>query len=105
VSEEAKDLIRLLLKTSPEERISAHECLSCEWIRRKAPNAPKDSLGADAPVGRGLEAHLRLFRSQSRLKKAALRIIADQLREDQIRYLRDAFVALDSDRDGLLLAC
>merc|ERR1712100_613249 len=46
--------------------------------------------------------HLRGFRSQNKLKKAALHIIASQLNEDQIKALRDMFMQLDGNGDGKL---
>merc|ERR1712032_866335 len=48
--------------------------------------------------------NLRGFRSQNKLKKAALQIIAGQLSEAQINHLRDTLLALDSNGDGLLTA-
>jgi calcium-dependent protein kinase len=46
--------------------------------------------------------NLRGFRSQNKLKKAALQIIANQLNEDQIKALRDTFMTLDANGDGKL---
>merc|ERR1712226_925023 len=46
--------------------------------------------------------NLRGFRSQNKLKKAALQIIANQLNEDQIKALRDTFMQLDGNGDGKL---
>merc|ERR1711920_739253 len=44
----------------------------------------------------------RSFRSQNKLKKAALQIIAGQLNDGQIKALRETFVQLDHNGDGLL---
>merc|ERR1712226_473733 len=46
--------------------------------------------------------NLRGFRSQNKLKKAALQIIANQLNEDQIKALRETFMSLDGNGDGKL---
>jgi calcium-dependent protein kinase len=48
--------------------------------------------------------NLRGFRSQNKLKKAALHVIASQLGESQIKALRETFMALDHNGDGLLTA-
>jgi len=48
--------------------------------------------------------NLRGFRSQNKLKKAALQVIAGQLGESQIKALRETFMALDDNGDGLLTA-
>merc|ERR1712217_735015 len=98
VSEDAKNLIRSLLKTNSEERFTAAQALNHEWIRNKAPKAAGVSLQSN------FVDHLRHFRSQNKLKKAALHIIAGQLSESQIKALRDTFMALDGNGDGLLTA-
>merc|ERR1712178_368259 len=46
--------------------------------------------------------NLRTFRSQNKLKKAALHIIAGQLNEEGIKGLRETFISLDENGDGLL---
>jgi len=99
VTEDAKTLIKSLLQMSPKERLTADEALSHAWIKDKAPKAiPGFSLQSD------FVNHLRSFQSASHFKKAALHIIAGQLSEKQIKSLRDTFVALDANGDGLLTA-
>merc|ERR1712176_854564 len=76
VSEDAKDLIRMLLKMNPRDRYSAEQALNHDWIKNKAPKSQGVSLQS------GFVDNLRSFRSQNKLKKAALHIIAGQLNED-----------------------
>mmetsp|Transcript_29536 Transcript_29536/g.87659 ORF Transcript_29536/g.87659 Transcript_29536/m.87659 type:complete len:536 (+) Transcript_29536:233-1840(+) len=96
VSEDAKNLIRMLLKMNPRDRYTAEQALNHEWIKNKAPKAANVSLQSN------FVDNLRGFRSQNKLKKAALHIIAGQLNEDQIKQLRDTFMQLDHNGDGLL---
>merc|ERR1719188_857891 len=98
VSEDAKNLIRMLLKMNPKDRFTAEQALNHEWIRQTAPRASAASLRSNP----ALVENLRGFRSQNKLKKAALQIIAGQLDESQIRGLRETFTALDANGDGLL---
>mmetsp|Transcript_28189 Transcript_28189/g.80059 ORF Transcript_28189/g.80059 Transcript_28189/m.80059 type:complete len:545 (+) Transcript_28189:154-1788(+) len=98
VSEDAKNLIRMLLKMNPRDRYTAEQALNHEWIKNKAPKAQNVSLQSN------FVDNLRGFRSQNKLKKAALHIIAGQLNEDQIKALRETFIALDNNGDGLLTA-
>merc|ERR1719460_2395971 len=98
VSEDAKNLIRMLLKMNPRDRYTAEQALNHEWIKEKAPKANKVSLQTN------FVDNLRGFRSQNKFKKAALHIIAGQLNEDQIKALRETFMALDGNGDGLLTA-
>ncbi|CAE7407104.1 CPK2 [Symbiodinium natans] len=96
VSEDAKDLIRNLLKMNPRDRFTADQALQHEWIKLKAPKAQNVSLQSN------FVDNLRGFRSQNKLKKAALHIIAGQLNEDQIKQLRDIFMMIDGNGDGYL---
>jgi len=98
VSEDAKNLIRQLLKMNPRDRYTAQQALNHEWVKNKAPAAKNVDLQSN------FVDNLRGFRSQNKLKKAALHIIAGQLGEDQIKALRETFMALDGDGDGLLTA-
>ncbi|CAK0813194.1 unnamed protein product [Prorocentrum cordatum] len=98
ISEDAKDLIRGMLKFKAKERTSAEQALNCEWIINKAPKAKNINLQES------FVDNLRGFRSQNKLKKAALQIIAGQLNESQIKSLRETFQALDNNGDGFLTA-
>merc|ERR1711963_341154 len=59
-------------------------------------------MGTGAKLQDTFVDNLRGFRSQNKLKKAALQIIANQLNEDQIKALRETFMALDGNGDGKL---
>jgi len=96
VSEDAKNLIRMLLKMNPRDRYTAEQALNHMWIKDKAPKSQGLSLQSN------FVDNLRGFRSQNKLKKAALHIIAGQLNEDQIKALRETFMALDHNGDGQL---
>jgi calcium-dependent protein kinase len=100
VSEDAKSLVCNLLRMNPGDRFTAEQALNDVWIKDRAPQATDFSLeDEDDFVGK-----LRSFRSANKLKKAALQIIAAQLDDCEIRALRDMFVALDGNSDGLLTA-
>jgi len=98
ISEDAKNLIRMLLKMNPRDRYTAEQALNHVWVRNKAPKAQGGQLQSS------LVDNLKGFRSQNKLKKAALHVIASQLGEDQIKALRETFMQLDNNGDGLLTA-
>jgi calcium-dependent protein kinase len=98
VSEDAKNLIRMMLKMNPRDRYTAEQTLNHEWIKNKAPRAKGVALQNN------FVDNLRGFRSQNKLKKAALQVIAGQLNDDQIKALRETFMQLDGNGDGLLTA-
>jgi len=96
VSEDAKSLIRHLLKMNPKDRYTGEQALNHVWVRNKAPKSQGVALQSS------LVDNLRGFRCQNKLKKAALHVIASQLGESQIKALRDTFMELDGNGDGLL---
>jgi len=96
VSEEAKDLIRKLLTFNPKDRITAETALNHPWIQHKAIST------SDVPINKDLVNNFRSFRAQSKLKKAALTVIAQQLSEDNIHQLKSIFMQLDKNGDGSL---
>jgi len=96
ISDDAKNLIRMLLKMNPRDRYCAEQALNHDWIKNKAPKA------TNANLQEGFVDNLRGFRSQNKLKKAALQCIANQLSDTQIKNLRETFMSLDSNGDGLL---
>jgi len=98
VSEDAKNLIRMLLKMNPRDRYTAEQALNHVWVRNKAPKA------AGTVLDNRMVDNLKGFRSQNKLKKAALHVIATQLGESAIKGLRETFMNLDHNGDGLLTA-
>jgi len=96
ISDDAKGLIRSLLKMNPKDRFTAEQCLNHVWIKDKAPKAK------NVPISSNFVDNLRGFRSQNKLKKAALHIIAGELSDSAIKNLRETFQALDKNGDGLL---
>merc|ERR1712093_174194 len=78
ISEDAKNLIRMLLKMNPQDRYTAEQALNHVWIKNKAPKAQA------IPLQASLVDNLKGFRSTNKLKKAALHVIAGQLDESSI---------------------
>jgi len=98
VSDDAKSLVKTLLRMSPKLRATAEDALDHAWIRSLASRASRRSIDAEV-VGR-----LRSFETHNRLKRAALGIVARDLDDSSIRPLRQAFEALDKNQDGKLTA-
>jgi len=96
ISEDAKDLVRMLLKMNPGERFTADKALNHVWIKEHAPRAEVASLGSE------FFDNLRKFKSMNKMQKTALHIIARKLTDDRIKVLRDTFMAFDTNQDGML---
>jgi len=96
ISQDAKELVSSLVKAEPESRLNAGQALMHPWIRNRAPQALARMPPAD------LVPKLRSFQSRTKFEKAVLHVIASQLSEPQIKGLREAFLSLDQNGDGLL---
>jgi calcium-dependent protein kinase len=96
ISDDAKELVRSLVMKNPKDRFSAEQALNHQWIKHRAPKA------VDVPLDSSFVDKLRHFRSQNKFVKAALHVIAQQLSEAQIKGLRDTFLSLDENSDGML---
>lgn len=96
VSTEAKELVGGLLNRVPSKRVTAEEALSNQWVEGVSvhPNA--------APLLASHIEALRAYRSENRLKKVALAVIARNCDEDKIEQLRSVFNHLDANGDGCL---
>jgi len=98
ISDDAKNLIRDLLQMHPDKRCTAAKAVEHKWIKDKAPKATKRDLGQD------MVTNLSNFRTMNKFKKAALNVIANRLSEDKIKALRETFMQLDGNGDGLVNA-
>lgn len=96
ISKDAKDLVQKMLVMDPRKRYTAEQALHHRWVEKLAPNASNTVLSSSAFE------NLKAFRSQNKLKKAALTVIAQQLCEDSIKDLKEMFYALDKDGDGTI---
>ncbi|CAK0822001.1 unnamed protein product [Prorocentrum cordatum] len=96
VSDDAKALVRKLICKDPKERYTAEQALGHQWIKHTAPKAE------NVPLDAGFVDKLRAFRCHNKFAKAALHVIAQQANEAQVKGLREAFLSLDGNSDGML---
>ncbi|KAM7515228.1 hypothetical protein LguiA_004811 [Lonicera macranthoides] len=95
ISESAKDLIRKMLDRNPRQRISAHEVLCHPWI-------VDDRVAPDKPLDSAVLSRLKQFSAMNKLKKMALRVIAESLSEEEIGGLKQLFKMIDTDNSGAI---
>ncbi|KAJ3706848.1 hypothetical protein LUZ61_010553 [Rhynchospora tenuis] len=95
ISDSAKDLIRRMLNPRPAERLKAHEVLSHPWIC-------ENGVAPDRPLDPAVLSRLKHFSAMNKLKKMALRVIAESLSEEEIAGLREMFTAMDTDNSGAI---
>uniref|UniRef100_A0A0D9VJL4 non-specific serine/threonine protein kinase n=1 Tax=Leersia perrieri TaxID=77586 RepID=A0A0D9VJL4_9ORYZ len=95
ISDSAKDLIRKMLNPRPKERLTAHEVLCHPWIC-------DHGVAPDRPLDPAVLSRIKQFSAMNKLKKMALRVIAESLSEEEIAGLKEMFKAMDTDNSGAI---
>ncbi|PRQ25202.1 putative protein kinase CAMK-CDPK family [Rosa chinensis] len=95
ISDSAKDIIRKMLCSRPKDRLSAHEVLCHPWIC-------ENGVAPDRALDPAVLSRLKQFSAMNKLKKMALRVIAESLSEEEIAGLREMFKAMDTDNSGAI---
>ncbi|KAF8405795.1 hypothetical protein HHK36_007872 [Tetracentron sinense] len=95
ISESAKDLIRKMLDRNPKKRLTAHDVLCHPWI-------VDDKVAPDKPLDSAVLSRMKQFSAMNKLKKMALRVIAESLSEEEIGGLKELFKMIDTDNSGTI---
>ncbi|CAN7125656.1 unnamed protein product [Brassica rapa subsp. narinosa] len=95
ISESAKDLIKKMLESDPKRRLTAHQVLCHPWI-------VDDTVAPDKPLGFAVVSRLKRFSAMNKLKKMALRVVAERLSEEEIGGLKELFKMIDTDNSGTI---
>ncbi|QCE05311.1 calcium-dependent protein kinase [Vigna unguiculata] len=93
ISESAKDLVRRMLIRDPKKRLTAHEVLCHPWVQ-------VGGVAPDKPLDSAVLSRLKQFSAMNKLKKIAIRVIAESLSEEEIAGLREMFKMIDTDNSG-----
>lgn len=93
VSENAKDLVKKMLDPDPKKRLTAQEVLDHPWLQniKKAPNVS---------LGETVKARLKQFSVMNKLKKKALKVIAEHLSMEEAAGIKEAFDTMDTSKRG-----
>ncbi|ONK55374.1 uncharacterized protein A4U43_UnF4100 [Asparagus officinalis] len=95
ISDGAKDLVKKMLCKDPQKRLTAFQVLNHPWIK-------EDGEAPDVPLDNAVLGKLKQFRAMNQFKKAALRVIAGCLSEEEIRGLKEMFKRMDTDNSGTI---
>ncbi|KAK1321110.1 Calcium-dependent protein kinase 4 [Acorus calamus] len=95
ISDSGKDLIRQMLCSRPSDRLTAHQVLCHPWIC-------ENGVAPDRALDPAVLSRLKQFSAMNKLKKMALRVIAESLSEEEIAGLREMFKAMDTDNSGAI---
>ncbi|RVW89769.1 Calcium-dependent protein kinase 20 [Vitis vinifera] len=93
ISDSAKDLVRKMLVRDPKKRLTAHEVLCHPWVQ-------VNGVAPDKPLDSAVLTRLKQFSAMNKLKKIAIRVIAESLSEEEIAGLKEMFKMIDVDNSG-----
>lgn len=99
ISDEAKELIKLMLTYDYNKRITAKDALNSAWIKKYADNINK----SDTKILHGALTNMRKFEGSQKLAQAAILFIGSKLTTlEERKELTDIFKKLDKNGDGQL---
>eukprot|EP00747_Dinoflagellata_sp_TGD_P021980 gnl/TRDRNA2_/TRDRNA2_128830_c1_seq1.p1 gnl/TRDRNA2_/TRDRNA2_128830_c1~~gnl/TRDRNA2_/TRDRNA2_128830_c1_seq1.p1 ORF type:complete len:528 (-),score=106.26 gnl/TRDRNA2_/TRDRNA2_128830_c1_seq1:291-1853(-) len=101
VSSFATELIQDMLRSVPEERISAADALSSPWAKDQEDNSEEHRVLRSESASNVMDNLGRVARMNS-FKKSALAVVARRSDDTEIHELREIFTKLDRDGDGAL---
>ncbi|KAJ9181102.1 hypothetical protein P3X46_009268 [Hevea brasiliensis] len=93
VSDNAKDLVKKMLDPDPKHRLTAQQVLDHPWLQN-AKKAPNVSLGET------VKARLKQFSVMNKLKKRALRVVAEHLSVEEVAGIKEGFQLMDTSNKG-----
>ncbi|PNT29869.1 hypothetical protein POPTR_006G052900v4 [Populus trichocarpa] len=93
VSDNAKDLVRKMLDPDPKCRLTAQQVLDHPWLQN-AKKAPNVSLGET------VRSKLKQFSIMNKLKKRAMRVIAEHLSVEEAAGIKEGFQLMDTGNKG-----
>jgi len=94
VSDEAKDLLRKMLKKKAAKRLTAQHVLDHPWFSHTEHNS--NIISSELLAG------LRHFKAKTHFQKEALNVLARRLKRAEIEELSTAFMIIDKDNTGLI---
>ncbi|XP_074281496.1 calcium-dependent protein kinase 24-like [Silene latifolia] len=95
ISTQAKDLVSCMLEQNPYSRLTVDEVLEHPWIKNGDGND-------DISLGKNVMTKIKQFSLMNKFKKKVLRVVADNLPEEQIEKIRRTFEMMDTDENGSL---
>ncbi|KAK3012022.1 hypothetical protein RJ639_011353 [Escallonia herrerae] len=95
ISSSAKDLVGKMLTQNPKKRITSVQVLEHPWLR-------EGGEASDRPIDNAVLSRMKQFRAMNKLKKLALKVIAESLSEEEIKGLKQMFTNMDTDQSGTI---
>ena len=101
ITNEAKELIKLMLKKNPNERWSADQCLKHRWFKMLEEAETKHDKSNFKQIQINAINHMTQFVSENRFKQAVLQFISTQFNlQKEEGDLKDVFKSMDISGTG-----
>ncbi|CAI5494410.1 unnamed protein product [Closterium sp. Naga37s-1] len=95
ISDQAKHLVSWMLQSDPAMRPTAHEVLCHPWLG-------EPGIATQEPLPPVVLSRLKQFTSMVKLKRVAMKVIAEGLKEEEIAGLKEMFEMMDTDGSGTI---
>ncbi|CAN0915636.1 Calcium-dependent protein kinase 9 [Linum grandiflorum] len=95
ISSGAKDLVHKMLHQDPKKRLTSAQVLEHPWLK-------EGGEASDKPIDSAVLSRMKQFRAMNKLKKLALKVIAENLSKDEIQGLKAMFANIDTDNSGTI---
>ncbi|KAI3992753.1 hypothetical protein MKX01_021714 [Papaver californicum] len=95
ISHSAKDLVKKMLTQDPRKRITSAQVLDHPWLK-------EGGEASDKPIDSAVLSRMKQFRAMNKLKQLALKVIAENLSEEEIKGLKSMFTNMDTDKSGTI---
>jgi len=94
ISASAKDILKRMLTVDPKARITAAQALSCPWVKGEGTS--------EIPLDISVINNMKEFASFGKMKKLAIKKLAQTFSDEEIRDLKDQFRSIDRDGSGTI---
>ena len=95
ISKEAKDCLKKMLVADPKQRATADQILQHEWMR-------VNGVASDKPLDNAVATRIKKFSNLNRLKKQAMKVMAQNIAPDEVTGLKELFKNIDKDHSGTI---
>jgi len=96
LSKDAEEFVRSLLTVNPKFRLDAKKALAHPWLQRTAVEFKSPKFGPKTVKS------LRNYAQSSRVRRAVLQLLAQELLPEETKELRDTFLKLDKESTGTI---
>ncbi|CAN1147078.1 Calcium-dependent protein kinase 33 [Linum perenne] len=84
-----------MLTHDPKKRLTSAQVLEHPWLK-------EGGEASDKPIDSAVLSRMKQFRAMNKLKKIALKVIAENLSKDEIQGLKAMFANIDTDNSGTI---